>query len=229
MNSIIMRVLVEEIDVVVEEEHRTPLELPQSLFQKYYRVNKPAFRYLLEILTRHSQPLKKQFRIAPIIKLSASLRFFAEGGYQTGVGKDSDVSIAQSTFCKVLAEVINIFETHLCPIWIKVPTTEEKRIAIAFYSKYNIPGVVGCIDGTHVQIIAPSDNKHLFYNRKRKFSMNVLLLCDHQLNIRYVDSSHPGACHDSLIWNTSDLRTHFEQKYLQGETNFWLLGKINNS
>ncbi|XP_046810395.1 uncharacterized protein LOC124420690 [Lucilia cuprina] len=145
MNSIIMRVLVKEIDVVVEEEHRTsqriarrrlrdesnPLELPQSLFQKYYRVNKPAFRYLLEILTRHSQPSKKQFRIAPIIKLSASLRFFAEGEYQTGVGKDSDVSIAQSTFCKVLAEVINIFETHLCPIWIKVPTTEEKRIAIA--------------------------------------------------------------------------------------------------
>ncbi|KAI8119253.1 putative nuclease HARBI1 [Lucilia cuprina] len=47
--------------------------------------------------------------------------------------------------------------------------------------------------------------------------MNVLLLCDHQLNIRYVDSSHPGACHDCLIWNTSDLRTHFEQKYLQGD------------
>uniref|UniRef100_A0A1I8M7X3 Uncharacterized protein n=1 Tax=Musca domestica TaxID=7370 RepID=A0A1I8M7X3_MUSDO len=57
------------------------------------------------------------------------------------------------------------------------PSTEDYRekltIALEFYKKHRISGVVGCIDGTHVQIIAPTDNKHLFYNRK--FSMNVLL------------------------------------------------------
>lgn len=28
--------------------------------------------------------------------------------------------------------------------------------------KHGIAGVVGCIDGTHVNIIAPAENKHLF-------------------------------------------------------------------
>lgn len=142
-----------------------------------YRVNKPAFRYLLEVLTQ-IQPAKKQFAVAPVVKLCGCLRFFAEGGYQTGVGKDFDVSLAQSTFSVVLTEVVNIFETHLCPKWINVPTTKEekKKIARGFYVKHNIPGVIGCIDGTHVQIIAPSENKHLYYNRKGKFSLNVMLV-----------------------------------------------------
>ncbi|XP_036336534.1 putative nuclease HARBI1 [Rhagoletis pomonella] len=51
-----------------------------------------------------------------------------------------------------------------------------------------------------------------------------MLLCDNELRIRYVDACHPGACHDSFIWNNSDLRVHFERQYLQGARNAWLLG-----
>ncbi|XP_061386429.1 uncharacterized protein LOC133321354, partial [Musca vetustissima] len=47
-------------------------------------------------------------------------------------------------------------------------------------------------------------------------------VCDNELRIRYVDSSHPGAYHDSFIWNTSKLRSFFEDKYLLGENNYWL-------
>lgn len=106
------------------------------------------------------------------------MRFFAEGGYQTGVGKDSDVALAQPTVSKFLAEVVRIFEAQLCPVWIKMPTTteEKRKIALAFYTKYKIPGVIGCVDGTHIQIIAPSKNKHLFYNRKGNYSMNAMLV-----------------------------------------------------
>ncbi|XP_036343854.1 putative nuclease HARBI1 isoform X1 [Rhagoletis pomonella] len=43
------------------------------------------------------------------------------------------------------------------------------------------------------------------------------------MRIRFVDASHPGACHDSFIWNNSDLRACFEREYLRGGNNFWLL------
>lgn len=78
----------------------------------------------------------------------------------------------------MLAEVVEVFQRHLCPVWIKVPTSadEKRKIALAFYLKHKIPGVVGCIDGTHVQVIAPTNNKHLFYNRKGRFSLNVMLV-----------------------------------------------------
>ncbi|XP_067642467.1 putative nuclease HARBI1 [Eurosta solidaginis] len=87
--------------------------------------------------------------------------------------------------------------------------------------KHGIPSVIGCIDGTHVRIIAPAENKHLYYNRKGYYSLNVMLMCDDELKIRYVDAFHPGASHDSFIWNVSELRTHLED---QRGVNFWLLG-----
>lgn len=147
-------------------------------FQKYYRVNKVAFKYLLELLTTSRQPTRKRFAISPIVKLSACLRFFAEGGYQTGVGIDHNIGLAQSTFSKELAEVLDVLEAQLCPQWISVyKTVEEKRnVTLPFYTKYSMPGIVGCIDGTHVRIVAPSVNKHLFYNRKGTYSLNVMLV-----------------------------------------------------
>lgn len=36
--------------------------------------------------------------------LSAALRFFAEGGYKMGIGKDCDIGLAQSTLCKFLGK-----------------------------------------------------------------------------------------------------------------------------
>ncbi|XP_036320324.1 putative nuclease HARBI1 [Rhagoletis pomonella] len=51
-----------------------------------------------------------------------------------------------------------------------------------------------------------------------------LQVCDDKMTIRYVDATHPGACHDSLIWNTSQLRVSMEEDYLRGRRNVWLLG-----
>ncbi|XP_055905253.1 putative nuclease HARBI1, partial [Eupeodes corollae] len=236
MFSIAARILREEYEESEHVKPRTirrslrdsanPFELPQWLFQKHYRVNKVSFKYLLDVLIMYSKPTRKRFGIPPIIKLSACLRFFAEGGYQTGVGNEGRVGMAQPSFSKVLAEVLEVLEEQLCPQWIKLPKTvaEKRNIALAFYTKHNFPGIVGCVDGTHVQIIAPSENRHLFYNRKGKYSLNVMLLCDNELRISYVDASHPGACHDSFIWNVSPLKVHFEQEYLNGARNFWILG-----
>ena len=43
-----------------------------------------------------------------------------------------------------------------------------------FYSLGRFPGVIGAIDGTRIPIIAPSEDEHLFVNRKGFHSINVL-------------------------------------------------------
>lgn len=136
------------------------------------------FKYLVEKLSDFLPHAKKPGAVPPYIKISACLRFFAEGGYQTGVGKDHEVGLAQSSFSEVLSVVLCFFESEMCPVWIKTPTTEEekRKISMNFYGKHKIPGVLGCVDGTHVKIIAPPDNKHLYFNRKGYFSLNVLLV-----------------------------------------------------
>lgn len=118
--------------------------------------------------------------VLPITKLSAALRFFAEGSYQKGVGNDVFAGMAQPTLSKTLASVIDILETQVCPMVIQFPMqdAEKDAIKLGFYEKTGFPGVIGCVDGTHVRIFPPpADVQHLYYNRKGFHSLNVMLVC----------------------------------------------------
>ena len=44
------------------------------------------------------------------------------------------------------------------------------------YEICKIPGVIGYVDGTHVNIIAPTEHEHLFVDRRGNHSMNVQLV-----------------------------------------------------
>lgn len=42
---------------------------------------------------------------------------------------------------------------------------------------YNLPGIIGAVDGTHVAIVKPTgDVEHAYYNRKMFHSKNVLIV-----------------------------------------------------
>lgn len=45
-----------------------------------------------------------------------------------------------------------------------------------FQMKFRLPGVIGCIDCTHVAIVKPSHEEHLFFNRKGYHSLNVQMV-----------------------------------------------------
>ncbi|XP_067629784.1 putative nuclease HARBI1 [Eurosta solidaginis] len=187
--------LAERVSRRILRDKCNPLELPNASFHQLYRINKPAFKYLLDVLHSGLPVARKRFAIDTVVKLSAALRFFGEGAYQKGVGRQVDVGMSQSSFGYVLSEVLNVFEECLCNQWIKWLTKDEMReIGLDFHQQFNIPGIIGCIDGTHVSIIGPRNNKQLYYNKKGYYSMNVLLVCDNKMVIRYVDATHAGAC-----------------------------------
>ncbi|XP_064598738.1 uncharacterized protein LOC135465429 [Liolophura sinensis] len=48
----------------------------------------------------------------------------------------------------------------------------------AFYADAQFPGIVGAIDGTHVQITAPSTYENEFVNRHHYHSINVQIVVD---------------------------------------------------
>ena len=39
-----------------------------------------------------------------------------------------------------------------------------------------MPGVIGCIDCTHIAIVKPDNDEHLFFNRKGYHSLNVQMV-----------------------------------------------------
>ena len=49
-------------------------------------------------------------------------------------------------------------------------------IGFRFQRRFNLPGVVGCIDCTHIAIVKPVIDEHLFFNRKGYHSLNVQMV-----------------------------------------------------
>ncbi|XP_063328757.1 putative nuclease HARBI1 [Pelmatolapia mariae] len=82
------------------------------------------------------------------------------------------------------------------------------------------PGVIGCIDGTHIPIIAPSVNEGDYVNRKSFHSINVQIICDAANIITNVEAKWPGSVHDSRIFRECTLST----KFGHGEFTGYLLG-----
>ncbi|XP_036335023.1 putative nuclease HARBI1 [Rhagoletis pomonella] len=121
--------------------------------------------------------------------------------------------------------MFHALEEHVCKNWIKMNyTDEEKRKAkMYFFEKSGIPGVIGCIDGTHIKIVAPKkDLQHLYYNRQGYFSLNAMIVCDNALRIRYINARYPGATHDATVFNMSSLKPQLEDDYRRGERNLLL-------
>lgn len=145
---------------------------------EYFRVSKELFRYLLDFVEDKLGGVKST-SVPATLKLSAALRFFAEGSYQKGVGNDMFAGMAQPTLSKILTSVIDVFEAELCPTVIQFPVSDEEKSEIkrGFYERTGFPGVIGCVDGTHVKIFKPmKDIQHLYYNRKGFHSLNVMIV-----------------------------------------------------
>ncbi|KAK0152907.1 putative nuclease HARBI1 [Merluccius polli] len=60
-------------------------------------------------------------------------------------------------------------------------------------------GVVGAVDGTHIQIIAPSKDEDVFVNRKKVHSINTQIAFDATFNILDVAKWPAGSTHDPRI------------------------------
>ncbi|XP_055589422.1 putative nuclease HARBI1 [Uranotaenia lowii] len=208
-------------------DRANPLQMPDHMFTRYFRVSKALFHHLLKFVEASLGYAVGSASVSPVIKLSATLRFLAEGSYQKGTGNDVFVGMAQSTFSKMLSQVLDVLEPGICRNAIQFPKedTEKNAIKLGFFQKTGFPGVIGCVDGTHIKIIKPSpDIQHLYYNRKGYHSLNVMIVCDHEMIIRYVDANNPGSNHDSFIWNSNPLDDHLKSALQRGCRNTWLLG-----
>lgn len=109
-----------------------------------------------EFTVRAPVPLEMRVAIA-LYKLGSCAEYRVIAN-QFGVHK-STVKKFVYLFCKCMIPVARDL--------IKVPTEDEARaIAQRFESAFHIPQIIGCIDGTHIPVLPPSDGYRDFVNRK---------------------------------------------------------------
>lgn len=90
--------------------------------------------------------------------------------------------------------------------------------------RFQFPGVIGAIDGTHIAILKPREEAHNFLNRKGYYSINVQIICDSDLKILNINANFPGSTHDTFIWKQSLVREFLVREYLRNRRGFWLIG-----
>ena len=101
---------------------------------------------------------------------------------------------------------------------IRFPTgeeaTETKR---KFYEMHGFPDVLGCVDGVHVPIQAPSlDEREIYRCRKGFMSLNVQGIAYADLKFINIVNRWPGSTHDSRIFDNSRICFQFEQNDIDG-------------
>ncbi|CAH2090586.1 unnamed protein product [Euphydryas editha] len=198
-------------------------EMPDELFIQHFRLSKIVFKQLCRIL-RARTTLRGTPEIPLEIKVLCTLSFLATGSYQRVVGVAQHLT--QHTTSRCIREVVDALNhRNIIKRWITFPQTpqERSRIKEQFQRKFNLPGVIGCIDCTHISIVKPTDSEHLFYNRKGYHSLNIQMICDHNLLILNVNSKFGGATHDSHIWSASEIEPYMRRLHESGE-HVWLLG-----
>jgi len=83
------------------------------------------------------------------------------------------IGVDQSTACRTITTVTDALVLRVRG-WIRMPTqAEASRQKQRFYAMRATPGVIGCIDGTHIRMQGPNQQDHEFVNRKNYHSINV--------------------------------------------------------
>ncbi|XP_036325553.1 putative nuclease HARBI1 isoform X2 [Rhagoletis pomonella] len=137
-----------------------PLALSNNAFIKRFRLNKEAFQHVLKKIDFLSHDTKAA---PPVLQLAASLSLLGSGSYQHTVGSDYLIGMCQSTVSKLTSHVLLEMENKLCPEFIKFDVDNSQTF-------------IGCIDGTHIGLQKPTQNEHMYFNRKGFHSLNAMII-----------------------------------------------------
>lgn len=88
-----------------------------------------------------------------------------------------------------------------------MPTQQElAHVMESFHGIAGFPNVIGAVGGTRIRINSPSNDEHLYVNRKNYHLINVQGVCDSKLRFINIVSMWQGSTHDSFLLKNSALK-----------------------
>lgn len=202
----------------VMRDQSDPFHLPDSRFRELFRLNKDLVANIFAELVPHMQDNIRNTKIVKQTRILIALRFFSTGAYQRSIGEEYLLAVSQQTTSRCISEVSELIVRIFSNQWIRFPLDQVERTNIkrGFMDKAGFPGIIGCIDATHVAMIAPREDEHLFVNRKGFHSKNVQIICSPNLEITSINARYPGSTNDAFIWRASRIHDILENNYTAG-------------
>ena len=108
-----------------------------------YRFGRDSIEFLTELENDVQRQTKRNHALSPTLQILVALQFFVSGSFLQPIG--DTVGLPKSSVSRVVKDVS--------------PSPAELQVVKrGFHNKGGFPGVIGCVDGTHVRIQAPSTN-----------------------------------------------------------------------
>ncbi|XP_040075000.1 putative nuclease HARBI1 [Ixodes scapularis] len=100
--------------------------------------------------------------------------------------------------------------------------TDIDGVEITLRASWRFPGVVGAVDGCHINIKAPQDDQSAFYNRHDVHSVILQACCDQDMCFSHICVGKPGRMHDGRVYAMSGLDDFLvclpEDKHVLGDS-----------
>lgn len=100
---------------------------------------------------------------------------------------------------------------------IQWPNREDQQEISRNFAVHGFPGIIGCIDGSHIKINAPKDHPNSYVNRKGFHSLLLQAVCDHRMLFTDIYAGEAGSIHDYTLFRRSNL----SRRILNGHVRFY--------
>ena len=130
------------------------VEYSEDDFYRRYRLTKNCARQFSTLISKDLHlETKRNYCLSPELQLLTAFRFYATGSYQIMTG--DTVRLSQPSVSRIITRVSNAI-TSRANEFIHLPSEEElAKSKQEFMNIAGFPGVVMCIDGTHIRIEKP--------------------------------------------------------------------------
>ncbi|XP_063957563.1 putative nuclease HARBI1 [Lytechinus pictus] len=143
-----------------------------TAFFNFLRVTPEFFDELLQRLAPRltKDDTNARRALEPGLKLACTIRHLAAGDRYPSLSYS--FRVARETICKFIPEVCQAIVDEYANEVIQCPTTEQEWRAIAeeYERRWNVPHVMGALDGKHVALRKPENSGSLYHNYKHFFS-----------------------------------------------------------
>lgn len=172
-----------------------------------FRFSRSSLDYLLEKLESHlPYGTKRNHALSNKQRLLLTLRVLASGSFLEVVGDNFgvDKATASRAFSEIISAILHLKDELIDVAFLSRSAGKE------WFDSHHIPRGFGCIDGTHVRILAPKRFEEEFVNRKGYHSINVQIVTTGDLLIANCVAKWPGSTHDSKILTESAISQMFQ-------------------
>ncbi|KAK3911738.1 Protein ANTAGONIST OF LIKE HETEROCHROMATIN PROTEIN 1 [Frankliniella fusca] len=180
-------------------------QLEDATFRRHFRMSKEVFERLVLVVGRQRERigllLRRRTPVADATLMGLWVLFNPDTFRSEGLNFNKSPSVIYHHY-KVLTQVLCALGSR----YIKWPSEIERERTATFYERnFGFPNIVGSIDGTLIDITAPTEHKQRYVDRHGNYSMNVQIVSDHKRLIRDIYVGQPGSVNDSCVFRRSPL------------------------